>query len=71
MTPTRRRRGGASSNVIDLAKWMAMRLANGAAPDGAKLIDPTALLEIVTPRSVASPRTAARAVPGSTGSAPT
>jgi CubicO group peptidase (beta-lactamase class C family) len=43
--------GGASSNVIDLAKWMALKLANGKS-GGEQVIDSAALLEVATPRSV-------------------
>lgn len=43
--------GGGSSNVIDLAKWMALKLANGTW-HGTQVIDPVALLEANTPRSV-------------------
>ena len=43
--------GGASSNVIDLAKWMALKLANGTW-QGTPVIDPAALLAVDTPRSV-------------------
>lgn len=41
--------GGASSNAVDLAKWMILKLA-----DGKPLIDSDALLEADTPRSVAA-----------------
>jgi CubicO group peptidase (beta-lactamase class C family) len=43
--------GGASSNVLDLAKWMMLKLANGTW-QGKPVIDPAALLEANTPRSV-------------------
>jgi CubicO group peptidase (beta-lactamase class C family) len=46
--------GGASSNVIDLAKWMALKLANGNA-NGRSLINGDALLAADTPRSVSGP----------------
>ncbi len=52
--------GGASSNVLDLAKWMMLKLANGTW-QGAPVIDPAALLEANTPRSVSGP-------PGTSGS---
>lgn len=47
--------GGASSNVLDLAKWMALRLAGGAGPNGRPLIDGPALLKTNTPQNVSSP----------------
>lgn len=43
--------GGASSNVLDLAKWMMLKLAGGTW-QGRPVIDPAALLEADTPRSV-------------------
>jgi CubicO group peptidase (beta-lactamase class C family) len=46
--------GGASSNVLDLANWMMLKLANGTW-QGRPVIDPAALLEADTPRSVSSP----------------
>jgi CubicO group peptidase (beta-lactamase class C family) len=46
--------GGASSNVLDLARWMSLRLANGAW-NGKPLIDANALAAADLPRSVASP----------------
>jgi len=52
--------GGASSNVLDLAKWMMLKLANGTW-QGRPVIDPAALLEANTPRSVSGP-------PGTSGS---
>jgi CubicO group peptidase (beta-lactamase class C family) len=52
--------GGASSNVLDLAKWMMLKLANGTW-QGRTVIDPAALLEANTPRSVSGP-------PGMSGS---
>ncbi|MBV8992681.1 MAG: serine hydrolase [Pseudonocardiales bacterium] len=52
--------GGASSNVLDLAKWMMLKLANGTW-QGTPVIDPAALLEANTPRSVSGP-------PGTSGS---
>jgi CubicO group peptidase (beta-lactamase class C family) len=52
--------GGASSNVLDLAKWMMLKLANGTW-QGRTVIDPAALLEANTPRSVSGP-------PGTSGS---
>jgi CubicO group peptidase (beta-lactamase class C family) len=52
--------GGASSNVVDLAKWMMLKLANGTW-QGRPVINPAALLEANTPRSVS-------AAPGTSGS---
>jgi Beta-lactamase/Domain of unknown function (DUF3471) len=52
--------GGASSNVLDLAKWMMLKLANGTW-HGSTVIDPAALLDANTPRSVSGP-------PGMSGS---
>lgn len=52
--------GGASSNVLDLAKWMMLKLANGTW-QGMTVISPAALLEANTPRSVSS-------APGTSGS---
>lgn len=46
--------GGASSNVLDLARWMALRLANGRGA-GRQLIDPAALLAADTPWAVSGP----------------
>jgi CubicO group peptidase (beta-lactamase class C family) len=52
--------GGASSNVLDLAKWMMLKLANGTW-QGKPVIDSAALLEANTPRSVSGS-------PGTSGS---
>ena len=46
--------GGASSNVLDLAKWMTLKLANGKW-QGRQVIDPTVLLEADAPRSASAP----------------
>jgi CubicO group peptidase (beta-lactamase class C family) len=46
--------GGASSNVLDLAKWMILKLADGTWR-GEPVIDPTALLAADTPASVSGP----------------
>ncbi|MGA5463345.1 serine hydrolase [Mycobacterium sp. NPDC050041] len=46
--------GGASSSVNDMARWLAMVLADGK-HDGAPLIDPKALLPALTPQVVSSP----------------
>jgi CubicO group peptidase (beta-lactamase class C family) len=52
--------GGASSNVLDLAKWMILKLANGTWR-GRPVIDSDALLEANTPRTVSGS-------PGTSGS---
>jgi CubicO group peptidase (beta-lactamase class C family) len=52
--------GGASSSVLDLAKWMMLKLANGTW-QGRPVISPAALLQANTPRSVSGP-------PGTSGS---
>jgi CubicO group peptidase (beta-lactamase class C family) len=52
--------GGASSNVLDLAKWMMLKLADGSW-QGRPVIDASALLQADTPRSVSAP-------PGTSGS---
>jgi CubicO group peptidase (beta-lactamase class C family) len=46
--------GGAHSNVIDLARWMILRLAGGKWM-GRQVIESDALLGLDTPRSVSSP----------------
>ncbi|WP_197373119.1 serine hydrolase [Mycolicibacterium baixiangningiae] len=46
--------GGVSSSVNDVAKWLAMVLADGSA-GGEQLIEPEALLPALTPQSVSSP----------------
>lgn len=46
--------GGASSSVNDMAKWLAMVLADGKSGDG-QLIESDALLPALTPQSVSSP----------------
>ena len=46
--------GGVSSSVNDLARWLAMMLADGR-HDGGQLIDPAALLPALTPQMVSSP----------------
>ncbi|WP_051998748.1 serine hydrolase [Gordonia rhizosphera] len=45
--------GGVSSSVNDVARWMAMVLANGS-HNGAQLIDPDALLPAITPQVISS-----------------
>lgn len=45
--------GGASSSVNDMARWMAMVLADGR-HDGNQLIDPKALLPAITPQVTSS-----------------
>ncbi|MCV7168622.1 serine hydrolase [Mycobacterium manitobense] len=46
--------GGASSSVNDMARWLAMVLADGK-HNGTELIDPKALLPALTPQVVSSP----------------
>lgn len=46
--------GGASSSVNDVAKWLAMVLANGT-HEGKQIVDEKALLPAVTPQIVSSP----------------
>ncbi len=46
--------GGASASVTDMARWLAMLLADGA-HRGRPLIDPAALLPALTPQIVSSP----------------
>ena len=46
--------GGVSSNVIDLARWMILRLAGGVW-QGSTLIDPTALAETQLPLVISNP----------------
>lgn len=48
--------GGVSSSVEDMARWLAMMLADGS-HDGARLIDPQALLPALTPQMVSDPPT--------------
>lgn len=55
--------GGASSSVNDMAKWLAMLLADGSAA-GTKLIESDALIAAVTPQAVSSPPIAFAARPG-------
>ncbi|MEX0759035.1 MAG: serine hydrolase [Tistlia sp.] len=54
--------GGVSASVRDVAKWMALVLANGR-HEGRPLIAPKALLPAITAQSVASPSYAADARP--------
>lgn len=46
--------GGASSNVLDVAKWMTLKLANGTW-HGTPVINAAALLAADTPRAVSGP----------------
>lgn len=46
--------GGVSSNVLDMARWMALVLGQGSA-DGRELIPPDALLPAVTPQAISGP----------------
>jgi len=46
--------GGASSSVNDIARWLAMLLANGKF-DGRQVVDEAALLSALTPQIVANP----------------
>lgn len=62
--------GGASSNVLDLAKWMMLKLASGTW-QGRPVIDPAALLEANTPRAVSGPPSTSASRTGFYGSAPT
>ncbi|WP_330234477.1 serine hydrolase [Nocardia sp. NBC_00508] len=46
--------GGVSSSVADMAKWMAMVLANGSA-GGSVLVPPEDLLPAISPQAVSAP----------------
>ncbi|MBU3750956.1 MAG: serine hydrolase [Mycobacterium sp.] len=48
--------GGVSASVNDVARWLAMLLADGS-HNGAAVIDPEALLPALTPQMVSSPPT--------------
>jgi CubicO group peptidase (beta-lactamase class C family) len=48
--------GGASSSVNDMARWLAMVLANGS-HEGKQIVDAKALLPAVIPQMVSSPAT--------------
>ena len=48
--------GGASASVNDMARWLAMMLADGTY-NGARVADPAALLPALTPQMVSSPPT--------------
>jgi CubicO group peptidase (beta-lactamase class C family) len=48
--------GGVASSANDLAKWMAMLLAGGKAPDGTQLIDTKVLADSMQTHSVVEPR---------------
>ncbi len=58
--------GGVSSNVSDLAKWMALILQNGQL-DGKTIIDPQALLPALTPQALISQPSTPDARPSSYG----
>jgi CubicO group peptidase (beta-lactamase class C family) len=55
--------GGVSSNVIDLAEWLKVLLADGV-HDGEQLIDPAALQAALSPQSFSSPGHVPSARPG-------
>lgn len=55
--------GGVSSNVHDLARWMAMVLGGGQL-DGVRIIKEDALLPAITGQVIAAPSTTATARPG-------
>ena len=59
--------GGLSSSVSDMARWMAMVLADGKDPSGVQIVPTDALREALTPQSVASPPQAAADRAGSYG----
>lgn len=46
--------GGVSSSVADVARWLAMLLADGD-HDGTRVVDPEALLPALTPQMVSAP----------------
>lgn len=47
---------GVASSAHDIAKWMAMLLAGGKAPDGMQIIDPTVLADSMQTHNVIEPR---------------
>lgn len=55
--------GGVSSSVTDVARWLAMMLADGS-HDGATVIDPAALRPALTPQMVSNPPTEPAMRPG-------
>ncbi|BBZ30288.1 serine hydrolase [Mycolicibacterium madagascariense] len=55
--------GGVSSTANDMAKWLAMVLADGSA-NGQQIVDPKALLPALTPQIVSSPPAEPAARPG-------
>lgn len=59
--------GGLSSSVTDMARWMAMVLADGAGPAGGQIVPTDALREALTPQVVSSPPQAAADRAGSYG----
>lgn len=59
--------GGLSSSAADMARWMAMVLADGQAPGGAQVVPADALRDALTPQVVSEPPQAAADRPGSYG----
>lgn len=55
--------GGVSSSVTDMARWLAMVLADGS-HDGVAVVDPEALLPALTPQMVSNPPTEPAMRPG-------
>lgn len=55
--------GGVSSSVTDMARWLAMVLADGS-HDGVAVVDPEALLGALTPQMVSNPPTEPAMRPG-------
>lgn len=55
--------GGASSNVLDLAEWLKLLLAEGSY-DGAQMISPEALLPALSPQAFSGPPGALDSRPG-------
>lgn len=59
--------GGLSSSVADMAKWMAMVLADGQGPGGSQVVATEPLREALTPQVVSSPPRSANDRTGSYG----
>ncbi len=55
--------GGVSSSVNDMARWLAMVLANGSY-EGTRIIAPEALLPAITPQVISAPAAVGTARPG-------
>lgn len=55
--------GGVSSSVNDMARWLAMVLADGSY-DGARIVAPEALLPAITPQVISAPADVRTARPG-------